>query len=79
MIDIEWKQLIRAIKNEGTVLFIGPNIEKNEHGQPVFHQLCKDMVKKYAGELEYDEKDFVSPVERIKKSLYYRYLIFQWK
>lgn len=65
MEKINWRRLTRAIRNEGTVLFIGPNIEKDENGQPVFQKLCRKMVDEYEGELSYDEKEgflfFIEP------------------
>jgi hypothetical protein len=65
MSDINWNRLSRAIRNEGSVLFIGPNIEKDENGQPVLQQLCKKMVDNYPGEITYDEKEgflfFIEP------------------
>ncbi len=65
MSDINWNRLSRAIRNEGSVLFIGPDIEKDEHGLPVLQKLCKKMVDTYPGEITYDEKEgflfFIEP------------------
>jgi hypothetical protein len=65
MIEINWIRLIRAIRNEGSVLFIGPNVEKDEKGNPIFQQLCQKMVEDYKGEISYDEKEgflfFIEP------------------
>jgi hypothetical protein len=57
MSEINWPRLIRAIRNEGTVLFVGPNVERDENGKPVFQQFCRKMVEEYKGEVNYDEKD----------------------
>ena len=65
MSNINWNRLSRAIRNDGTVLFIGPNIEKDDDGQPVLQKLCKKMVESYPGEITYDEKEgflfFIEP------------------
>jgi hypothetical protein len=65
MSDINWNRLSRAIKNEGSVLFIGPDIEKDELGKPVLQELCKKIVNTYPGEITYDEKEgflfFIEP------------------
>jgi len=57
MENINWKRLIRAIKNEGAILFIGPNLEKNANGVPVYHELCRKLVKDYENEVSFDEKE----------------------
>jgi len=64
MKDINWNALIKAIRYEGAVLFIGPNLEKDEHGIPIFTKLCQELEKKYAGNIHIDDKDgffFIHP------------------
>ncbi len=55
MQNIKWKRLIRAIKNEGAVLFVGPDVEKNEDGKPIFPNFCKKMLDDYEGEVTQDK------------------------
>ena len=68
MENIKWNKLLRAIKNEGTILFIGPDIERNESGEPVFQAFAKRMLKEYEGEVEIDRDGFFFFTEPDAKS-----------
>jgi hypothetical protein len=57
MENIKWENLIRATKYEGTILFIGPNLEKDENGNCVFAQLCNNLVDKYKENLSFDKNE----------------------
>jgi len=65
---INWTRLIRAIKNEGTVLFIGPNLQRDLDNRLVYPQFCQKMVENYAGEVSFDDKDgfffFIEPAAK---------------
>ena len=58
MENIKWKRIIRAIKNEGTILFIGPNVEKNENGEVAFHAFCTKIQEEYKGDIGMDKDGF---------------------
>ena len=68
MENIKWNKLLRAIKNEGTILFIGPDIERNESGEPVFQTFAKRMLEEYEGEVEIDRDGFFFFTEPDAKS-----------
>lgn len=65
---INWTRLTRAIKNEGTVLFIGPNLQRDLDNRLVYPQFCQKMVENYAGEVSFDDKDgfffFIEPAAK---------------
>jgi len=68
MEDIRWNRLVKAIKNKGTVLFIGPNVEKDENGEPVLSLFSKKMLDNYKGEISIDDDGFFFFIEPEAKS-----------
>lgn len=58
MENIKWKRIIRAIKNEGTILFVGPNVEKNDDGKIAFQAFCNQMLEKNKGDIGMDKDGF---------------------
>lgn len=52
-----------ALKNKGAVLFIGPDIEKDDKGEVAYHAFAQKMVKRYEGEVEIDSDGFFFFVE----------------
>ena len=68
MENIKWRRLLKALKNEGTVLFLGPNVERDTDGQPVFEKLGQKMVEEYEGEVSIDKDGFFFFVETEAKS-----------
>jgi len=68
MNNIKWNRLLKALKNKGTVLFIGPDVEKDEKGDAVFPSFCQKMLNDYEGEVEIDKDGFFFFVEPEAKS-----------
>ena len=52
--DIDWQRLVKAIKRERCVLFIGPEISVDEKGKSIHEAFYKQQTKKHKG-IEYHE------------------------
>ena len=55
--EIDYRKLIRAIKNEGCVLFIGPEIAKNDAGESLHKNFYKSLEQKYKGEITFNQAE----------------------
>lgn len=66
--SVNWKRIIRAIKNEGAILFIGPDIEKTETGEIVYQHFSDEIIKEYEGDVNIDKDGFFFFIDPLAKS-----------
>jgi len=58
---IRWRRLLQALRHQGCVLFIGPEISINNQGKSLHHEFYVDLAKDYS-EIEYLENEgYFSP------------------
>lgn len=58
---IRWRRLLQALRHQGCVLFIGPEISVDSQGRSLHHEFYVDLAKDYS-EIEYLENEgYFSP------------------
>lgn len=58
---IRWRRLLQALRHQGCVLFIGPEISVDSQGRSLHHEFYVDLAKDYS-EIEYMENEgYFSP------------------
>jgi len=56
--SVNWRRLIRSIKNENAILFIGPDIEQTEDGKIVYQYFSEKILKEYGDDVKMDKDGF---------------------
>lgn len=58
---IRWRRLLQALRHQGCILFIGPEISVDSQGRSLHHEFYVDLAKDYS-EIEYLENEgYFSP------------------
>jgi len=55
--EIDYKKLIRAIRNDGCVLFLGPEIAQSKTGESEHKKFYKSLETKYKDELKFNDEE----------------------